>query len=164
MIVGIDPGIGGGIAAITDRYDAWPMPRSISQISRHLHQLIADAPDYPHVFVEAVTFGAKLCRNLGRIEGILEPLPCEVVLVPPAVWQRQLGLLRSQIGNKEMSKTEKKNHHKAYSKLLFPSLKITHKVADALLIATYGKWLIDEEYRLLFKPYSGTPTPLLEPQ
>lgn len=50
--------------------------------------------------------------------------------ITPTQWQKQLGL-----GGRYPSKTARKNAHKAKAQELFPHLKITHKNADALLLA-----------------------------
>lgn len=53
----------------------------------------------------------------------------------PGVWQKPFRLpTQKKAGN-----TAKKNTHKARAQELFPGLKITHAVADALLIAEYGR-------------------------
>ena len=52
--------------------------------------------------------------------------------VTPQKWQREFGLILPKLSN-----TDKKNRHKAVAQQLFPDVKITHAIADALLIAEY---------------------------
>jgi hypothetical protein len=40
---------------------------------------------------------------------------------------------------KDETSTEKKNRHKAAAVRLFPGVKVTHKVADAILIAEFAR-------------------------
>jgi hypothetical protein len=49
--------------------------------------------------------------------------------IRPQVWQKKLGCMTK--GNKNITKQKAQE--------LFPSIKVTHAIADALLIATYGK-------------------------
>jgi hypothetical protein len=48
--------------------------------------------------------------------------------IRPQVWQKELGCLTK--GDKNVSKRKAQE--------LFPSMKVTHATADALLIAKYG--------------------------
>jgi len=50
-------------------------------------------------------------------------------------WQGIFGL----VGHGKETTTEKKNRHKDAAQKLFPSTKVTHYVADALLLAEYCK-------------------------
>jgi crossover junction endodeoxyribonuclease RuvC len=77
------------------------------------------------------TFG----QNYGMLRGILAALKIRREFVTPSVWQKAMGCItRSGI-----PKTAKKNFHKTKAQELFPGLKITHAIADALLICEFAK-------------------------
>jgi crossover junction endodeoxyribonuclease RuvC len=78
------------------------------------------------------TFG----QNYGFIRGLLTALEIPFEDVTPNAWQKQAGLLRR---NKDETITQKKNRHKQQAQQLFPHLKVTHAIADALLICEYGR-------------------------
>ena len=74
------------------------------------------------------TFG----RVNGLLEGALRALGVPPIFVPPMIWQAKMECLTG--GDKNVSK------RRAIE--LFPQWKITHGIADALLIAEYGRrWL-----------------------
>lgn len=61
--------------------------------------------------------------------------------VAPQKWQKFIGVL-DKTGARDLEDvniTEKKNRHKDKAAQLFPMLSVTHKIADALLIAEYAR-------------------------
>ncbi len=144
--IGIDPGVSGGMALLR------PQGTTETVAFKHatekdVYDALCDWPDYAFVVIEKVsaspqmgvvsafTFGA----SYGLLRGILMGMyPFEAVT--PQKWQRELGCLTR--GNKNVSK--------AKAQQLFPSLKITHSIADALLLAEYARRLWHQRY--------GTPT------
>jgi hypothetical protein len=58
--------------------------------------------------------------------------------VTPQKWQKEFGLIVTGRGLGQ-DDTAKKNRNKARAQELFPGIKITHAIADALLIAEYGR-------------------------
>jgi len=84
---------------------------------------------------QSPTTMAKLFTNYGHLQmalvGLKIPQHEEVL---PRTWQAEFGLLRRP----GESITAKKNRHKAVAQKLYPSLKIIHATADALLLA---EWL-----------------------
>lgn len=134
IVVGIDPGKSGGAARLGDG------PPRVAKIPATLHDLqrmlevMLDGAD--HVFIEKVhsspQMGVKSAFTFGQGYGQLE-MACAYARVPltrvtPRVWQRAMGCL---------SKGDK-NVTKARAQELYPDIKMTHAIADALLIATYG--------------------------
>ena len=75
-------------------------------------------------------------KGYGNLEMALLALKIPTVSVTPQVWQKAL-----QLGtrSKTMSKTEWKNKLKAKAQQLFPYLKITLAISDALLICEYAR-------------------------
>jgi crossover junction endodeoxyribonuclease RuvC len=134
-IIGIDPGTNGGIAWISDGMpcvekmpdtlaDLWELIASIRSggTCRAYIEQISSSPQMG--VVSAFTFG----RGYGNLEMALTAAAIPFERVRPQVWQKTLGC---------MSKGDK-NVTKRKAQELFPSLKVTHATADALLIAYYG--------------------------
>jgi hypothetical protein len=71
----------------------------------------------------AFTFG----RSYGFLRGCLSSLGFPYVEVRPQAWQKAMGCLSG--GDK--------NKTKALAQQLYPGEKVTHGVADALLLATF---------------------------
>jgi len=80
--------------------------------------------------VSAFTFGTALGS---AVQG-LSDAGFTWLEVVPRVWQRVFSLpTREEAGGY----SEKKRAHAAYARDLFPRVKVTHAVADALLIARW---------------------------
>ncbi len=143
--IGIDPGKSGGIVAIfNDGVEAFKMPDT----ERDLWDLFSTIEGYcseTFAYIERVhsmpNDGGRAAFTFGQNYGMLRAfliaseIPFEEVI--PQKWQKfwSLPTLKSCGG----SKTKKKNIHKAKAQQLFPKIKVTHAVADALLIAEYGR-------------------------
>lgn len=139
VVVGIDPGKAGGIAVIGAEAGVLAvhkMPDTPQDLARLFAPIVADDNFNLTVLVERVhsspqmgvasafTFG----RGYGVIQGVLAGLKLRYDLVEPKRWQLALGCMSG--GDKNITK--------ARAAALYPEFKITHAVADALLIATYG--------------------------
>jgi hypothetical protein len=141
IIVGIDPGASGGLA--------WQVPG--------FQVAVENMPDTPHelvhlleciqkdgdvrVFLEEVggyiggegSTGSTMFvfgQNFGQILGVCAAVGIPVELVRPQKWQKALGLGTS----KGLTKTQWKNKLKTRALQLYPDVRVTLKVADALLI------------------------------
>jgi crossover junction endodeoxyribonuclease RuvC len=138
--IGIDPGKSGGIACISpSETSVWPMPETVADLVDLLREIRVHAPHGYEVIaavervhsspqmgvVSAFTFG----RGLGNIEAACSAIGIRLEWVNPPAWQRALGCLTK--GDKNVSKRRAQE--------LFPQLKITHAIADALLIAEYAR-------------------------
>jgi crossover junction endodeoxyribonuclease RuvC len=143
ITIGIDPGVNGGIAWITDgRLCAEKMPET----AQDLWELICDIQCANVIFpkrsackayiesvhsspqmgvVSAFTFG----YGFGQITMALTAAGIPFERVTPQKWQKAMGCLTK--GDKNVSKRKAQE--------LFPAMKITHATADALLIAEYGR-------------------------
>jgi len=147
LYIGIDPGVNGGIAWTLDdgqqrKTEAVKMPATLTDLSDLLAEL-ASLSKLKSCALEKVASrpgqGVASCFTFGRAYGNAESavvchgIPLERVL--PRKWQQPLGLITS----KEVTKTKKKNQHKAKAQELWPDLKITHAIADALLICEYWR-------------------------
>lgn len=143
-VLGVDPGVRGGLAILrADGSVAHVLAlrpdmgerEVVDQVVLAAHLL--DAYGSNVCFFEKVGFkrgdGGKGSFTFGGIaKGLAWALMARGVnprYVYPAMWQAALGCLTA--GNKNVSK--------AKAQEMFPNEKITHAVADALLIAEYGR-------------------------
>lgn len=142
ITIGIDPGTNGGIAWIAD---GKPCVEKMPDSLRDLWDLICDITNHPRSTVDgrkykayieqvhsspqmgvksAFTFG----NGFGHLEMALTAAGIPFERVRPQVWQKAMGCMTK--GDKNVSKRKAQE--------LFPSMKVTHATADALLIASYG--------------------------
>jgi hypothetical protein len=144
LILGIDPGKGGGIAVIDHKKGASAMkfPKELEVLSAMMETFIQGykAKDI-HVMIEhvhsfptdsrpaAFSFG----RNLGHWEGILSTYELEINTVAPRKWQLHYDIPTIK------DKYERKRWLKEIAQRMFPSIKVTLNICDALLIANYAK-------------------------
>lgn len=135
-VIGIDPGKGGGIAALGgDTIDVRKMPETVGDLVDRLRELAVAGYTIAYLervhsspqmgVVSAFTFG----RGLGNIEATCQAVGIRLEWVAPGVWQKALGCLSR--GDKNITKRRAQE--------LFPTETITHAKADALLIAEYGR-------------------------
>lgn len=136
MILGIDPGKSGGFAILGEEsrlvqaFDRIT-PQDIAQILDSYASIIEVAYiENVHAMpkqgvVSVFTFG----QNYGWWQGVLNAFKIPIERVQPLKWQTYMGCRTG--GNKNVSK--------ARAQEIFPHEKITHAIADALLIAEYGR-------------------------
>lgn len=144
LFIGIDPGANGGIAFLQDDHaEAHKMPETAGELAWLLSQWDID---YAWCATEqvgpsrgqddgrrqGVTSAFTFGRRFGEVLGVLAALSVKHELVHPSKWQREFDLV-----GKGKTGTEKKNNHKAVAQRLFPALKVTHALSDALLIAEW---------------------------
>ena len=135
--IGIDPGLSGGIAFLPTTGTPWA--HKMPETDRDLIDLIRDSINLfeatalielvhssPQMGVKsAFTFG----EGYGRLQMALTALAVPYERIRPAAWQKAMGCLTG--GDKNISKRRAQE--------LFPTLKITHSIADALLIAEFNR-------------------------
>ena len=140
--IGIDPGKTGGLSLLTEEGKlAWDpvsfkdmTEKDISNVFKEL--MLGKFGDVTiFAFLESVhampISGKVQCFGLGNSFGLLKGLlyandiPFE--LVTPQKWQKDIGCLSK--GDKNVTKTK--------AQQLFPGVKVTHYVADSMLIAEY---------------------------
>ena len=145
LFLGIDPGASGGIAWLQpnephmkglDRREADKMPDT----ERDTWELIRRWRDSATLAVieavhsmpkQGVASSFKFGRSYGFLRGCLIASGIPFEEVTPQRWQKELGCLSR--GDKNVTK--------ARAQQLFPSLKVTHATADALLLAEYARRL-----------------------
>lgn len=149
IVIGIDPGALGGIAVVDlegNVIDVRKMPETPQDILDHLRKYgSTDMFGNDCVcYMEKVGTGmpgqsskatATFARHNGHLEMALLALGIKTNEATPQKWQKHYQLGKSS----DYGKTEWKNRLKACAQRLFPKEKVTLAVADALLIAEYGR-------------------------
>jgi hypothetical protein len=140
--LGIDPGVSGGMALLSAEgvvLELRPMPEDeeavvdlITDIAMQRHASVGVFAILERVNTHrgwhaagAFTFG----RNVGAIRAALYGADIPHDEVSPAQWMRALGCLTR--GDKRVTLRR--------ARQLFPAQRLTHAVADALLLAEYGR-------------------------
>ena len=157
-VIGIDPGLHGGLASYAWTDDAhWEVEKlaqsphdRLAQLERHvdaalslrspLTAILEDVPSFAGVARPGnsmFVFG----KNTGQTEGILIALKYQIIRVRPQRWQSELGIK----SRKDESRADHKKRLRQLAMDLFPDLRPSLDVADALLIAW---WYIHEKYLL----------------
>jgi crossover junction endodeoxyribonuclease RuvC len=147
--IGIDPGLDGGIACITeDGVYCWRMPTikigtKRMVLTQGVRQTIVDFGAVDLVMLEDVNANAipvksngsafAFGRGYGRVETVVECLDRPYAYVSSPTWTKALGV----------TKGAGKAEHIAVAARLFPNYRdaLTDGMADALLIAEYGRRL-----------------------
>lgn len=133
LFIGVDPGKSGGLAVIAGNGSvraAVKMPETDRDVLDWLKQfggaravLEQASSSYQQGVVSAFSFG----RSCGMIRMALVATEIPFDYVTPARWQKALGCRSG--GDKNVTKRRAQD--------LFPSVRVTHAIADALLIAEY---------------------------
>ena len=136
--LGVDPGQSGGFAIITPGHDPYvvKMPETEKDIWDALaaFRIWHDSPvicalEAVHSMPgQGVASSFKFGKGYGGLRMALIGLGIPFRDVRPQAWQKALGCLSG--GDKRVTRS--------MAQQLFPSIKVTHAIADALLIA---KWL-----------------------
>ncbi|SRR6266566_4275331 len=150
--LGIDPGVSGGLAALTEDRELLvrEMPDSEHDLWNWLNEYAAwpeDGNDFRtiatieqvHAFPkQGVTSMFTFGRSYGLLRGMLVAASISFSEVTPRKWQKYLDISpKRQAESKPDFKRRLRNH----AQRLFPrySNVITAKVADAVLLAEYGR-------------------------
>ena len=134
--IGIDPGVNGGIAMLAEDsgrvIGTWKMPSTerdlidMLDVMEPAHATLERVSASPQMgVVSAFTFG----KGYGGLMMALSAVRIPFDLVSPVKWQNALGCRSG--GDKNVTKRR--------AQQLFPNVKITHAIADALLLAEYGR-------------------------
>jgi len=138
-VIGIDPGTNGGIAVIDEKGNAYAekMPDTLQDLYELLNSYSVGYDGNCRAYLEQVhsspQMGVKSAFTFGNGFGHLEMAltACGIPFerVRPQVWQKALGCLTK--GDKGITK--------AKAQEMFPNIKVTHAIADSLLIAEFGR-------------------------
>jgi len=145
-VIGIDPGVSGGITIYQDGHvEAHNMPKTLGDIYLLLLQYTTDNT---HCFLErvhsmpkqGVASSFKFGQAYGRLEAITIALRFKTESVTPQAWTRWYSL--GTRGNK--TNTQWKNKLKEKAQQLYPNANVTRENADSVLIMHYGLRQIKE--------------------
>ena len=137
IIIGIDPGRSGGIACVgpgVQEAKVYKLDNTDRDVYEQLKEFVALA-DFAYLEKvhsmpkQGVASTFKFGQSFGFLQGILIASEIPFELVTPQKWQGYLGCRTK--GDKNITK--------ARAQELFPDIKCTHAVSDALLIAEYGR-------------------------
>lgn len=143
-ILGIDPGVRGGLAVLradgsVAHVAAFDPDGTESDVAVAMKVAVDNLgiAGGGQCFMEKVGYiagdGGQGAFTFGRIVGLIRGCLLTRGIYPhdvyPTMWQTALGCLTG--GNKNISKRRAKE--------LFPEQKMTHAIADALLISEYGR-------------------------
>lgn len=137
IIIGIDPGVSGGIAVLSPTETPFTLKLSETEhdiaaflrglrFNDNIFAYLEQVHAMPKQGVSSVfTFG----QGYGFLRGCLSSHGIPFETVTPQRWQKAMGCLTK--GDKNVSK--------ARAQQLFPGIKCTHAISDALLIAEFGR-------------------------
>lgn len=156
-VIGFDPGINGGLVSISPRLNIKSYKINLSD--KELNALVLRFKGVPF-FIEKIRPRPsnslrsiiKSVENWGRLRMSLGINDIQPNYITPQQWQHKLGLNRQWERPKYMTDeqfvnykyNERKKWHRDVATKMFPSLKVTHQNADALLIAHYGYLTLTE--------------------
>lgn len=149
LFIGIDPGASGGLACL-DRVGHFvlveKMPETPGDILSVVHLMLAAKPMAPaFAYLEKVSTSPQMgvasagsfMRNVGRLETALAAAHVPYDWILPTRWQTVLGCRTGGGKFGQRDATAAKNLTKARAQQLWPAAKITHAIADALLLAEF---------------------------
>lgn len=154
-LIAIDPGINGGIAWIfLGETRAEKMPQTPKDIYDFLYNLTYEADGYEKVicYIEKVggyvkgnsgPAAATFARHVGNLEMALLALNIKHHWVSPSKWMQYfIGKQKyPQSMTAYQRKAKRKNLIKVKAQGLYPEIKVTLNIADALGILVYGEEL-----------------------
>lgn len=140
--IGVDPGMSGGAAVVDDRgqiakvfkfkgLTLHDLSKEFIDIKRNLPVTAAVMEKVHSMPGQGVSSTFKFGQSFGQLEMILVGLQFPYDLVTPAKWMTKM---RCKTGGD-------KNVSKAAAQRRWPKQKITHAIADALLIADYCRMI-----------------------
>ena len=157
-IIGIDPGANGGIAVLDKNnkiniYKSMNLPDFDSFINTMKENKIivfleklSIRPDDMNINPGKMYRIQKMMQQYSELKTVLTLQRVPYAMVHPMTWQKKLAL-RSQI--KEDRKT-RKNRYKNEAQRLFPRVKITLAIADAVLLAVFGQFILEHDINWLY--------------
>ncbi len=163
--IGIDPGKSGGLAYLddTDGCAAIAMPKTLKGILVALDRFTQDNTLQVHCVLEhvwtspqmGVVSAGSFMFNYGALQMALVANDIPFELVAPLKWQNLLGCRtpkgrRAELGHKDKNIT-KRAAEAMLARDRLPNLKVTHAIADALLLASYAR----RTHRALLPPVSA---------
>lgn len=163
-IIGIDPGVTGSIAVISDHWKkVIKTPRETQVLLTHfnafMEKLKKKDPQKPFAYIEKLhafqpegqsrgnTVG-ELLRSAGKLDMLLAGFMIETVEIPPVTWQSYMKVLdltpyytrEQQIDDEfKPTRTLKKQIHYEMSQRIFKGHDFNKEMCDSILIAEFGR-------------------------
>jgi crossover junction endodeoxyribonuclease RuvC len=159
IIVGIDPGVEGALALLTDSgeiIDIKDMPVvevrvgrttrhriAASELARIMRAMKCDHAVLEHVAgrpTDVPTYAGELCRAAGIVEGVIAALGIPWTSVQPTAWRKAMGV---SLPPGSSTKSERKEASRQRSMQLWPAhaeLFKRKKDADRSEAALIGRW------------------------
>jgi len=153
VYMGIDPGKSGGIAVV---FDDHLVPPLVQKLNAPEQQVIEFLKKYNPIQIKAVLEAVHSTPQMGVVSafsfgksygflcGALAGLGIAYEPVSPQRWQTSLQCRTG--GDKNITKN--------LAQELFPTVKVTHAIADALLLATYARKIA---HPAIVPPYRTSP-------
>lgn len=147
LYIGIDPGKNGGVCLLNNEGDyyralAFRCPDSDSMHKTLLEHMANFKVDFDNIYVaiekvwafpsDARSSAFKFGFNSGIWMGILYAMDLNIKEVIPREWMKFYDMPK-------MDKKNRKKWLKELSEKLYPNIKVTYNVSDAILIANYLK-------------------------
>ena len=154
IFIGIDPGKNGGAAIINQIVDNEPIitfrcPKTPKDMALSLMATIPVDVSYDNIIIliehvhampsNGVVSMFSFGQNLGHWEGIFGALELTPKYAGPRTW---MGHYDCKPG---MDKKDRKRYLRGLAEELFPNIKMTFNISDALLIANYNKEIYYKE-------------------
>ena len=148
IFIGIDPGKNGGVAVINEMMDGEPVisfrcPKTPNDMALSLMSTIPVGVSYNDVLVliehvhampkNGVVSMFSFGQNLGQWEGILGAFELDVKYAGPRTWMQHYDC------KPNLERKDRKRYLRGIAEKLFPNIKMTFNISDALLIANYNK-------------------------
>tara|TARA_Y100001938_G_C8045002_1_gene408328 strand:- start:763 stop:1314 length:552 start_codon:yes stop_codon:yes gene_type:complete len=154
IFIGIDPGKNGGVAIINEVPNfegtiCFRCPKTPIDMAYTLISAIPSDIPYKDVLVtiehvhampkNGVVSMFSFGQNLGQWEGILGAFELNVSYAGPRSWMSHYDC------KPNMDKKDRKRYLRGLAEELFPNIKMTFNISDALLIANYNKEIYYKE-------------------
>lgn len=148
IFIGVDPGKNGGVAVINEIPNhettlSFRCPNTVNKMAYSLISTIPEGVSYNDVLVivehvhampkQGVVSMFSFGQNLGQWEGILGAFELDVTYCGPRTWMQHYDC------KPNMDRKDRKRYLRGIAENLFPNIKMTFNVSDALLIANYNK-------------------------
>jgi hypothetical protein len=147
VIIGIDPGKGGGLAVSVDGVitEFHKYPTTQQDLYYIMYEILGNYKGIPLAYLEQVhafptdgrSSAFKFGTNYGVWKGLLLGMQIDYKLVAPQVWMKSLGLSKDKKERKnELKQMAQKVVDKQFAEL--KNKRVTLNTSDAILISIYG--------------------------
>ena len=154
IFIGVDPGKNGGAAVINEITDHEPIitfkcPKTPRDMALSLMATIPTNVSFEDIIVliehvhampkNGVVSMFSFGQNLGHWEGIFASFELNVKYAGPRTWMQHYDCKPG------MDKKDRKRYLRNLAEELFPNIKMTFNISDAILIANYNKEIYYKE-------------------